>query len=82
MEKVEKLYSDYLLGKLSLHDLQCQLEPALGDFDFISKEDEQFIKTVANELELIIHTVPEESQKEKVVELFPKVFDHLRKKQN
>lgn len=72
MEKVEKLYRDYLQSKISLQSLQFQLEPILGNFDSISKADEQFIKSVTNNLELIIYTIPEELQKDKVIGLFPR----------
>jgi hypothetical protein len=82
MEKVEKLYRDYLQSKISLQSLQFQLEPILGNFDSVSKADEQFIKSVTNNLELIIYTIPEELQKDEVIGLFPEIFDYIREKEN
>lgn len=70
----------YVRGEISLEDFQLRLEPLLGDYEVVSKDDEEFIKKTTNEIELIIYTVPEPLQKEKVLDLIPEILSYARAK--
>ena len=81
MEGVEQLYYDYSQGKISLQDFQMRLEPILGSYEFLSKEDEEFIKRTINDLELIIYTIPDELQKTKVDSIYPEILNYFKIKE-
>jgi hypothetical protein len=76
MEKFAQIYSDYSQLKISLTDFQLGLEAMLSNFDFLSKEDEEFILEVTNNLERIIFTEDIKTQKAKVDLLYPENIIH------
>lgn len=78
--ETKKLCDDYTQDKITLEEFQFQLEPLLGSYDLVSREDEEFIKKTINDLELIIYTVPKDIQKEKVYEFIPKILSYVEHK--
>lgn len=76
MEKFAQIYSDYSQRKISLTDFQLGLEAMLSNLDFLSKEDEEFILEVTNNLERIIFTEDIKTQKAKVDLLYPENIIH------
>lgn len=80
VSKTKKLVESYLAGDLSLKEFQFQLEPLLGSFDHMSKEDAELVKKIDNQLERIIYTIPESFQKAKVQEIIPEIFSYVKNK--
>lgn len=82
MERFEQLYTDYLKGKISLQGFQLRLESILGSYKNLSKDDEEFINSSINNIELIIFTIPDDLQKDKVTTLYPKIINYFKKKKS
>jgi len=80
MDRIQELCQSYLRGQISVEDFQLRLQPMLGDHIVRSKEDDEFINAVDNEIELIIYTVPKEEQKQRIVELFPRIIERAKVK--
>ena len=80
MKSFEDLYSKYEKNEISLQDFQRRLEAMLGSYDNLTKQDEEFIKTTTNQIELIIFTIPEQSQGNKVRELLPEISRYFQNK--
>lgn len=78
--KAKKLCQSYLESEISLKDFQFQLEPLLGSFESMSKVDVAEVKKIINQMEVIIYTIPELSQKNEVNQLIPKVLHYIKMK--
>lgn len=78
--KTQKLCESYLQDEISLKDFQFQLEPLLGSFNSMSKDDVEDIRKIINRLELIIYTIPELSQGIEVKKLIPDIFQYVENK--
>lgn len=78
--KINHLLESYLRNQISLNDFQFHLEPLLGSFEGISKDDAEEIKRIVNQLEVIIYTIPESEQKGKVELLIPNILQYVKRK--
>jgi len=82
MNKFQKLWESYTSSEISLVDFQARLRPVLGDYPSRSIEDDEFINSVVNEIELIIYTIPKEKQNKKVLAMFSKINEYVAKKES
>jgi hypothetical protein len=80
MERFQQLYNNYSQDKISLQDFQMNLESILGDYEFLTKGDEEFILKTINKIELIIYTFPEDLQKIEVEMICPKILSYFKMK--
>lgn len=78
--KTKQLCERYLRDEISLQDFQFQLEPLLGSFDSMSIENIELVKTIINQLEIIIYTNLESSQKNKVRLIIPEILRYVEEK--
>jgi hypothetical protein len=81
MERFQQLYNDYSQNKISLQGFQMSLESILGDYEYLTKDDEEFILNTINKLELIIYTFPEDLQKIEVEIMCPKILSYFKMKE-
>jgi hypothetical protein len=80
MNKIQELWASYARNEISLADFQSRLRPILGDFTERTKEDDEFINKVDNDLEMIVYTLPEEQQKNAAASLLPSIHRYFDSK--
>jgi hypothetical protein len=61
IEKLERLEVRLRKGEVSVEDLPLNLEPLLGEA-VQSKSDEEFVRKIMNDLELVLFTLLKENQ--------------------
>ena len=77
---MDKLYESYRSAEISLKEFQFQLEPLMGSFNDVTKDDLDEIRRLINRLEVIIYTIPESDQRKEVSKMLPEVHVFFERK--